>query len=343
MALARFGIINGRKVALGEIVDPLRPSLLDDFSADALDRAGFLRIAEKIVSESELTESDLSSLLGEAGLPVLMKLISLKRKSTFTPTVTPAVVLPLRLWLEFDSDLLKVAGLAYQFLSEIPHANVSVSFDQIDLNRLTPNVISFFKAISHSRPGISMVGPRIEEIVSYLHRKSPAKNRDVSSDQLRLVLNRLKAAGFSRLMAFSSDQYLELASEAGFSNSFVTDLDKFPSSAELASELVLIKQRASVKRWVDVWSPGTRVSRPPALKDDPVSDFRILRAMAVAALYFDGSPQVRASSRYLSSEAILFARQLGANDLGFGAFDAFTKRTLKLRPYDELEEVVQQH
>ncbi len=361
MALARYGIVNGKRVALAELVPPLMPSLLDSFSAEALKQAGFLGIAEKVVSDTPLDPEDLILLLSQAGLPALMKLVSLKKKEVSSPTVTPAVVLPLSLWLNFDSDLVKVAALADQFLKDIPYSSVSVSFDRIDLKRLDSRLVSFFKTVSRCRDGISMVGPRIEEVFQFVEQCSAAdsaprsvvrmskvrKAGELSKvsrlDRVKEILLLLKSSGFERLMAFSSDQFLGLSSECGFSNSFVTDVEHFRTTEALAQELVRIKERASSKRWLDVWSPGSDVMRTPTLREDPVTELKLLRVLAVGSLYFDNRPQVRASSRYLSADAILFARQLGADDLGFGAFDSFTKKTLSLRSFDEIERIIQSH
>ena len=76
MALAKFGIINGRKVPVSEIPTVEAPKL-DPFSKKALAKMGFQGIAEKILVGARLSDGDLNKLLEKAGIPVLMKLVRL--------------------------------------------------------------------------------------------------------------------------------------------------------------------------------------------------------------------------------------------------------------------------
>jgi hypothetical protein len=76
MALARFGIINGRKVPVSEIPTVEAPKL-DSFSKKALAKMGFQGIAERTLTGARLTDGDINKLLEKAGVPVLMKLVRL--------------------------------------------------------------------------------------------------------------------------------------------------------------------------------------------------------------------------------------------------------------------------
>ena len=340
MALARHAIIDGKKVALIEANPHMSPDGLDEFTFGILSRFGFLSLAQKIVSRRALDVEEIEVLLTEASLPILMKLVELRKGTVVNPSITPAVVLPLSLWRRFGSDLEEAARLSKDFLQEIPHEVISVSFDRIDLDYLQPALLRFFRQIADARPGIMLLGPSIDEVVAFPGIGDSAVTPEFL---LRRRLEFFRESGFTRLMATSSEEFLGLTHELGFLNYLVTDINHYPGFRELAEELKRIAALASKRGLVDIWSPGVRINNLPLLHDDPITDFRLLRILAVSALCFDHAPVVRASSRYLSLEAIHFARYLGADDLGYGAFDSLTKKTLRVKPLGALTRAMLQH
>ncbi len=76
MALARFGIINGKKVPVSEI-PTIEVQKLDSFSKRALAKIGLQGIADKILVGAVLTPPEINKLLDKAGIPALMKLVRL--------------------------------------------------------------------------------------------------------------------------------------------------------------------------------------------------------------------------------------------------------------------------
>jgi hypothetical protein len=84
MALARFGIFDGRKVPVSEI-PTVRESQLSSFARRALSQLGFLSVAEKLVSERPITLSEIARLVDQAGVPVLMKLVKVATNNRTNP------------------------------------------------------------------------------------------------------------------------------------------------------------------------------------------------------------------------------------------------------------------
>jgi 2-iminoacetate synthase ThiH len=66
-------------------------------------------------------------------------------------------------------------------------------------------------------------------------------------------------------------------------------------------------------------------------------NFQLLRTLAVGSLCLAAIPNRRASTRYLTMEAIHIARYCGANDFGFGAVNELTARTMQLEKLDRLK------
>ena len=81
MGLARFGILNGKKVPVSEIPTLEKPHL-GSFVRRALKKIGFLSVAEKINSSQRVTESEIARLVDQAGIPVLMKLVKIAKDRT---------------------------------------------------------------------------------------------------------------------------------------------------------------------------------------------------------------------------------------------------------------------
>lgn len=79
MGLARFGIINGRKVLVSEM-PVLEEPRFGSFARRALKKIGFLSVAEKIATSSGISESEIARLVDQAGIPVLMKLVKIARE-----------------------------------------------------------------------------------------------------------------------------------------------------------------------------------------------------------------------------------------------------------------------
>lgn len=342
MTAAKFSVVEGgrgKPFRLGEGVDTL-----DAFTERALKQFGFLKIAHKIIEGERLDVGDVHTLLSRAGLPVLMKLVHLKKPyvKRHDLSITPAVVLPLSLWLKFESDLDQAYTLASDLIKSISSDEVHVAFDSLLPGDLTPPVRSLIVLLGRIRPGVSLVGPKVEEIVQVLHGGSirpvitPSETHQLSS-----ILEDYRTIGITRLQSSTYHPALKITHDLGWSNGWTSSINSCNSYRDLAQELWNLNAFYVDAGLINVWSPGLSVERfrkahELSSFDQGVNDLQLLRVLAVGTLLFEKTDQIRASGRYFSLEAMSIAHYLGANDLGFGAFDKHTLEVLHLKPFESL-------
>ena len=339
MPLARVGIHNGQRVAVEGLLATMQQPYLDDFAEGLLSQQGFMRIARKVMEGEQLSVPEIGLLLDKASMPVLMKLVSLCGGPARPLQVTPAVVLPLRLWLDFKSDLRQVSDLACEMLVGIEREEVQVTFDELRFASLTLPVRRLIETIARCRPGLTLVGP------SNLDLAAECGNLSGCDESLGKELSRrlefLRDLGFRRLRSSSERRYLDYLHELGFETSLLSDVTKYRSHIELAEDLLEINQLSGSERSLQVWMPGKNWSGGPAKRFavDQLFEFQVLRVLAIGRLILSNIPKIRASSSFLSLEAMGLAHHFGANDLGFGAFDRPTRDYLWLESFQSLSSV----
>jgi len=327
--VARRGIIDGRKVALTEVEDvPEIAVPIDSFTRECLSRYGFLQVAEKILQHERLTILEITDLLREASLPLLMKLVELKCGELLYREPVPVVVLPLPQWIK-DSDELTAYERSVEFLRDIEYPQLGVVVEDIDYSRLDSDFIDLVKDIVKSRPGLTLVGPRPESILGWLSEGASPGKKSVQFGDLVELTTSLKKAGFKRLRPTSRLELVELMHGIGFPTGLTTYIDRFATAEELAYELFHIDEVSRNKGIIDLWIPGLS-SRSTELHLLGTQDYKILRALAVGTLILEGITWRRAISRYLSFDAIRIARLFGANEFGVSAVDGFTANSFRL-------------
>ncbi|MCB9030586.1 MAG: hypothetical protein H6619_06000 [Deltaproteobacteria bacterium] len=337
MALARYAIINGKKVLLDSPAPKSQSDgrTLDKFSSSMLSQFGFLRIAQKVERADELTQEDIELLLSKAGMPVLMKLVSLQPKIREISVVRPAVILPISLWSSLGATYEEIAEESMNLLKGIPYDEVQVAIDEIDHSKLSFGLGALFIKLSQCREGITLVGPSVES----LQNSEPGRLAS-RAHRLGQKLLELRGYGFKRLRASSDEESLQICHELGFSTSLVTYADDYPVLRYLAQELIKINSLAKQSGVLEVWSPGLRYLSNNDWVHRKILDYQLLRILAVSSLCLTNVPFIRASSRNFSLATLHLAPYFGANDLGFGAFDSITEQQLQLQPMKKLERVV---
>ncbi|MCB0338088.1 MAG: hypothetical protein KDD53_00720 [Bdellovibrionales bacterium] len=340
MGLAKFGISGGRKIETHQLIDTGAPTTLDRFSAGVLSRFGFLGIAQKIVEKAPLSVDDIYLLMAKAGIPVLMKLVSLKPRNIAPLELTPIIVLPLRRWMELKNCLADMLAVITSLVSDIDHRRVHLVFDELHPTWLRQGVGRLIQEINLCRDNVNIIGPRIDELLSWVRDEYPSASYSEQMERIAEVLVEMRQIGISQLRSSANDEALELTHKSGFRNSLVTDLSKFPGPSSLAQELFRVNERARIKKDIDIWGPGFQVESRYNPYDHPARELTLLRLLAVGSISLTHVEIILAQSRYFSLEAMHLAPHLGANDLGCGAITDSTQDALSLQPYAILEKAL---
>lgn len=335
--IAKIGIVSGRAVPLEAVPGHPGQAAFTDFSRGCLSRFGFARIADRVVAGLPLGIRDVEMLLSKASLPVLMKLVELRHGGEDCVQPMPLVMLPLSNWAA-RYEPTRIVELSHDLLKSIRHKHIRVVIDEIDFEKLDGELFAVLREIAHCRPGLTLVGPPVDDVVSWVLSAGSSKGIQ-SVPRFEQLLHKLRSAGLGRLMPSSAVEVLKTVKEAGFPASLVTNIPSFATPLELAKELLRVNEIAAHQP-IDVWVPGA--DPLPASKRTGTSalDFQVLRTLAVGSLCMPAVPYRRASTRYLSVEAIQFSRHCGANDFGFGAVNELTARALHLEKLDRLRRAV---
>ncbi|RMD85235.1 MAG: hypothetical protein D6808_05655 [Candidatus Dadabacteria bacterium] len=337
MSLAKYGIINGKKVRLNAIESHnWEKGDLSVFSKNMLSRLGFLRIAEKVSQGKLLSRDEISLLIRKAGLPVLLKLVKISRRYDSADHIKNKGVIPALVMnvsnIMNDRSRLDAFELAFtEYVRAIPYAQVHIAIEGLDVRRIDHKIQSMLKRVSLCRDGIALVGPNIEDMFN--------EEGYSSYLELREALELLRECGFKRLRTTVDKYALALCHECGFETSLVTLIDAYGNFHSLADEIILIRDLTSKKKIIDVWGPGysEEIRSNPALRQ--FFDIYLLRLLAIGSICLTDIPVIRATSKYFSLASFSVALDFGANDLGYGALTGNAKKLLKLRALVELEEV----
>jgi hypothetical protein len=342
-SIARIGIFSGKPVPVGDIPGHRSPAVLSEFARACLGRFGFARIAERVALGQSLTVRDVEMLLSKASLPVLMKLVEIRHRTEEWKPPLPLVVLPLSNWTSRFSST-RVLELSQDLLRSIRHKNLRVVIDRIQYDQLDADLVALLKEISSCRPGMTLVGPSVDDVLAWAVSVS-GTGEPLDLRRLERMLHRLREAGLGRLMPSTMADVLSTVRAAGFPASLVTNVADFESPLELAKELLRVNEVASQMQ-IDVWVPGfelTQRARSNQQLARSAVDFELLRVLAVGTLCMDSVPYRRVSTRYFSVDAIQFARYCGANDFGFGAVNELTAKAMHLERLDRLKRAVPSH
>lgn len=335
-SLAKIGIASGKLVPVAEVPGHAASPTLSDFSRTCLSRFGFARIADRVCDGAALNVRDVEMLLSKASLPVLMKLVEIKHREGSCAAPLPLVMLPWSSWTaRYDST--RILELSQGLLRGIRHKQLRVVIDELDYAKLDGELFSVLREISSCRPGMTLVGPSVDDVVSWV---ISAAEHESGLKKFENLLHKLRDAGLGRLMPASMVDLLKTVHEAGFPASLVTNISEFSNPLELAKELLRVNEIAQ-QQPIDVWVPGYQVSRAssPTLSRAALN-YQLLRVLAVGSLCLDAVPHRRASTRYFNVDALQFARFCGANDYGFGAVNELTARAMRLEKLDRLKKAV---
>lgn len=330
--IARTGISGGERVALERLGCRSEPDT-GTFGYRSLHRLGFGPIARHVSTGRPLAVAEIHTLLTKAPLAVLMKLVELRASTTPVRPATPIVVLPLGQWGALPPAA--VVERASALLTRIEYPALQVFLDDLDLDRLGGELESIITAIAACRPGLTIVGPAAEDILTWLHgpRGRPA------GVTLTGITAALRAAGVHRLGASHELGAVQQIRSADFSGSLCLDLDRARDPGALAAAIAATGSVAASERCIEVWFPG--LSRESGRHCFPgvALDLLMLRVLAIGTVAIPHVPYRRASNRYLSLDAVRVAHLFGANEFGFGAIDGLTADVLELQSYERLREV----
>jgi len=326
--LARFGIVGGAKVAVRDLGCLPVPIHNNDFSDNALRSLGFEPIQRKIEAGARLNAGEIEALIERAPLSVLMKLVEIGRQAT--PHVEPSPIVTVSLAAGALND-----GL--DCLRRIEHPSIEVLLEGVELDTLGDGLEEQVKTVAGCRPGLTIVGPAAEDILSWLHAHE-RRSRVLHDLTLSDVVGRLRGAGMDRLRACRDVAALAALSSTGFRQSFCSALDTLATPRELAEHLQAIDTLSRQDGCLSVWFPGFSRACRTFPHAGAALDLLMLRMLALGTVCLPKVPRRRASSRYLSLEGFAVAHLCGANDFGFGALDDTTEDILQLKKLGALRE-----
>ena len=339
--LARSGISGGKRVPF-EFLASDSPRVLEGGVARCLEACGLLEIAQRVLDHEPLDVTQVAQLLSNASIAGLMKLVNLAAPATeILPLPKPLVHLPLEGWIRKTSPD-EARDTAVRFLRAIPFSEIDVVIDWFNYSDLQ-RLLDLSAELVRRRPGVRFIGPSLEELVEWLESSSGKKaERGLVTSTLDELLFALRRAGFYRLKYATDldllDKYnvLERLHDSGLMSVVATPVGGRAGYHEIAQEIVRLRERWSSRELIDVWLPSFERNQDGARIRDAVVDMQLLRVLAVGAICLADVPVKRASSSFLSLEAMSLARSFGANDLGFGAVDETTSEVKKIQSYSVL-------
>lgn len=306
---------------------------LDDLTTRMLSQHGFLGIARKVVLSEPLDGSDVLHLFRSASLPILMKLVSLRPNKTELREPRPTLVLPWSFFLS-NHDLDEALQMSVSFLQHLPHPELEFVFDYFDVDALDQGFSEVLLKLTQARPGITLIGPKPEEIVSWIARRGLAKTDEQCLTQLQRIFELCKASGIRRLRSSEFKPGLKLAHEVGLRVSLNTDIASFKNYEELTDEFETVRELAA-EIGLEVW--GAFASKAK----NSVLTFNAVRALGIGALLFDKIKYIRAPTSFFPEECLPLAFYCGANDFGTGAIDAPTQQLLNLKPIAKIKRSIE--
>jgi len=335
--LARIGIRGGKKTPVSGLHMAGSHGDIDEFSRDILRRYDYEEIADKILSNTPLNFRDVFRLFADATFPIQLKLVELRGCKPTYKSPSPVVLLPLGSWFRQFDDV-SILSLASNFLQNVQQDQFFVVFDEINYECLDGRFGELAREILISRPGLSLIAPSAEDIISWIVRHDGMSSPAIQIVKLVRLLGLLKKAGFSHLCPSSKPELVKLVHQAGFPAHMITYIDQFDTMDGLAKELLDINELSGVCGMVDLWSPGLSSGRAKGLSYAPV-DVLLLCTLAVGTLCLDNVPARRASSSFFSLDALTLAPYCGANDFGLGAVDLGAAALFQVQPFDTLQEI----
>ena len=351
--LAKFGIVRGKTVPVEGLLRASTPRVLDAFSRDCLACFGFARIAEKVLENEELSSDDIEVLITKASMTVLMKLVELRGRVAGQADdrqdredgemrVDPVVALPLAEWLEREPPD-DVCRRAVQLLQTTPYHGLQVAVEFADFGRLDGLWPDLLAAIRGCRGDLTLIGPSVERIISWLSLHESTKNRSLRAYRLERILAQLKQLGFQRLRESSYRGSLRPMRAVGFPGDVLTRLDRFPTPSLYARELFKLNKLTQTHPVVETWCPGILAERRQHPLRHSGLDFAVMRALAVGTIALSRVPQRRACAGYLSLKAVQMFGLAGATGPLQGAVDEESARRLGLHLYEPLRRAVTGH
>lgn len=333
--LAAFGIAGGKKVPAGGLLEQKESDLDDPFTAKAIKEAGFFDIAEKLQNHQQLSVEEIEELYKGAPAAVLLKLVGWKHYLRPHTDLTPIVYLPFENWISalgVDEALER----SLWFLEQIDHEDFRVILDGLDYSRLNSGLSQLLLEISSCRPGITLVAPAAESIMTWLSGEARFDTLNaLRTVRLIRLLGQMKAAGVLGLRPSTAPSMIKIIHEVGLDAPLMTPVDRLASPREFAELMVKINCISGDDKVIRTWTPGL-VQIPCKRMPRAVKDNLLLRAIAIGTLCLDNVPLIRGDSRHLSLDGMRMAGLFGANDCGVGAVNAETAERLRILPFEVL-------
>jgi hypothetical protein len=315
--LAKFGIVGGRKVA---VEGWLGNCEIRGMSGECLGRFGFRQLAQKIADGQVLSIDDLRVLLHEAPLGVLMKLLEIKRGSPAKLEVYPQIHLPVERMLGSERVEVLIENAA-AMLREVPYPKlrVQIGIEEFSNMDLWSEVLT---ALSHSREGLTFIGPAPEEMLGWLLNCDRRSSKSVRLRRLERLMVRMRVAGFELLSGSCHRGLVRLAMSIGLPTPLITPVDRFRRPEQLAYELVRIRRLLDMGIVTGTWIPGCSLRQLD--NDKPLSAglaLRIVRALGVGVLALGERWRFRAWTQGLPADFIALLPYFGANEFAIAAVE----------------------
>lgn len=306
-SLARHGICNGCRVDLNVLLPQVRTKECSQLYRKYFAKLGIARIAERVTERRPLSVADIDLLINKAAFAALLKLVELRCGAEVCLRPKPLTLLPFKRWFNQHSSE-QVLALAQQQITQYQQPDLRVAIDPSEVEGcdsvVRQDILRVINETVARYPTVTFVEPN-GEVLDLALLKGTAKRPDCID-----------------------------ASRTTIVSSNILD---FASSQDLSHELFRIHEQ-SVEKGVDLWIPMYHVVGskgrcvPPAIKD-----FQLLKLLALGSITLMQVKYRRASTKFFSMSALSLARLCGANDLGFGAVDKSTAKTLKIAEIQALQ------
>ncbi|MCB0317590.1 MAG: hypothetical protein KDD56_02450 [Bdellovibrionales bacterium] len=333
--LAKIGIHEGRKTPVSFVLRENGVTWFDGISLLTLKQYKLEKIAENLAKGISLDIEQIRHLISNVPLPAILMLVETVRRREQLTSPMPVVAIPALSWL----DTFGFAGALRETSAVLQSMDFNENFiiyiEDVDVFRLD-KVAPLIQALKDIFIGVSFTAPDMSSLIQQLGSVA-AKTAKGFEDQLKDILITLKEVGFDRIRGLKDRANLKLLNQLGFPINVCTLIDCYPDDLLLAKELVMLNSYADTYK-IDSWFPGLK-SISDGQAPNFMSDFKLLKMLAIGVITLKNIPFFRATSAYFTLEGVRTAFIFGANDFGFGAFNESAGKVLNLKPYSDLSKV----
>jgi len=327
--LAKRGIIQGRSVPIVE-----GAAGLGGFDKSILESVGYAELAEKIISDADLSVDEIEFLLVNVPLSVLIKLVSLVPASKDLH-VSPVISLPLDIWMEMGgNDFLQKR--IESTLNRLSYRELKVILRFRDFFDLCANWSEVLQAIKDIKENVTFIGPSVDLVSSWLIKHENYDEREFRAGRLVNILSEFKKLEINILEPTAYRDSMSLLKSLGLQSSLHTRFERLGTPTLFARELFQINRSAAQDGgWIS-WKVGGELVPP----NQSAYDMFVMRSLAVAALVLKNVKCKGLYGVYPSLRTLPMLRYVGLSGEVYGACNAETAQELSLYRYEDLTQAI---